>query len=45
MNKYDKLIVKEGDVVGLIFCLVDCNLFCNVMWKYKELNGFKDVLL
>lgn len=39
LDENDKFIVLEGDIVGLILCLVDCNLFCNVMWKYKDLNG------
>ncbi|XP_052710525.1 uncharacterized protein LOC128184925 [Crassostrea angulata] len=44
VNKYDKLTVKEGDVVGPIFCSADCNPPCNVTWKYKESNGLKDAL-
>ncbi|XP_052710539.1 hemicentin-1-like [Crassostrea angulata] len=44
VNKYDKFTVKEGDVVGPIFCSADCNPPCNVTWKYKESNGLKDAL-
>uniref|UniRef100_K1QI22 Ig-like domain-containing protein n=1 Tax=Magallana gigas TaxID=29159 RepID=K1QI22_MAGGI len=44
LNKYDKFTVKEGDVVGPIFCSADCNPPCNVTWKYKESNGLKDAL-
>lgn len=44
LNKYDKFTVKEGEMVGPIFCSADCKPPCNVRWKYKESNGLKDTL-
>lgn len=43
-DKGYKFTVKEGDEVGPIFCLADCNPPCNFTWKYKESNGLKDAL-
>lgn len=44
LDKNDKLTVKEGDVVGPIFCSADCNPPCNVTWRYKDSNRLRDAL-
>lgn len=37
--------MREGDIIGFFVCLVDCNLFCNIMWIVKIFDDFSDVCL
>lgn len=38
-------MVKEGIIIGFVYCLVDCNFFCDVMWKLRILSGLSDFFL
>lgn len=42
LDNNDRVTVKEGDIVGPIFCSADCYPPCNITWKYKDSDKFRD---
>lgn len=41
----NKLIVKEGEMIGFFICILDCNFVCDICWKLKILGGLSDFFL